>query len=494
MAADGAPCDGDLLVAQASCETAVLPIPVVANESCGTDDAKPKSPLVLALLHLRWASFLQKASKNGKAAEHYALSIAQRPSARAYFGLGTCLAALRRREEAMEAFNNALTLSPHMVGAHVNLAGVLLGMKRFDESVARCRRALELEPGSREAVMNLANGLRNLGRRGEAVSLVWQHILEKGLEDASSESTASVNDTSMQLSRACTDVSASRSAFPAPIHCRDWISFAVDKPRELPIIVCLKWGQRYDSNYVNRLHSGVRKHLPSYARDAAFVCFTDAGEGIDESIEIRPLPQGLPLWWGKAHLFSEEAGLDGRRVLYLDLDQVIVGDMSGLIAYMGPFAVLSTDYISCELASSGYNSSVMAWEASSFFRPIRDRLSEAALRYVHRFDHWLEMNIDCVDLWHQVAPGSIVDYTTMFRGGICIGSEVEALDEASLHSGSFVAAGRENPSKDAGQDPDQSAQLEPPPEVAIVTFPRSPKPHEVLDHPWVRRHWCGSVL
>ena len=30
----------------------------------------------------------------------------------------------------------------------------------------------------------------------------------------------------------------------------------------------------------------------------------------------------------------------------------------------------------------------------------------------------------------------------------------------------------------------------PPAGAAVVCFPRSPKPHEVADVPWVKRHWC----
>ena len=41
--------------------------------------------------------------------------------------------------------------------------------------------------------------------------------------------------------------------------------------------------------------------------------------------------------------FSDlQAGLDGHRVLFLDLDQVIVGTLAPLLAYRGPFAVLHT--------------------------------------------------------------------------------------------------------------------------------------------------------
>jgi len=226
----------------------------------------------------------------------------------------------------------------------------------------------------------------------------------------------------------------------------------------------------------------------------------------------RLLPKDATLWWGKAYLFSEEAGLDGHRVLFLDLDQVVVGDLSDLADYRGPFAVLSTDSIACELASGGYNSSVMAWEASTFFRPIYTRLTKAALKYVHRFDHWLEMNVGDASLWQQLAPGRVVDYTEAFRGGVCMGSSAEeqALDEEGGLGGSFVdpapPATQDVPAGTASQTDATAEAAEEaaegrisrgvekmPAGAAIVTFPRSPKPHEVVDrHPWVREHWLGE--
>lgn len=45
------------------------------------------------------------------------------PSARAHFGRGTCLAALRRRLEAMAELEKAKELCPKMLGAIINLAG-----------------------------------------------------------------------------------------------------------------------------------------------------------------------------------------------------------------------------------------------------------------------------------------------------------------------------------------------------------------------------------
>lgn len=59
--------------------------------------------------------------------EHYANSLSLMPSARAHFGRGTCLAALRRRLEAMAELEKAKELCPKMVGAIINLAGLGLG-------------------------------------------------------------------------------------------------------------------------------------------------------------------------------------------------------------------------------------------------------------------------------------------------------------------------------------------------------------------------------
>eukprot|EP00927_Polykrikos_kofoidii_P059684 TRINITY_DN54827_c0_g1_i1.p1 TRINITY_DN54827_c0_g1~~TRINITY_DN54827_c0_g1_i1.p1 ORF type:complete len:653 (+),score=140.23 TRINITY_DN54827_c0_g1_i1:228-2186(+) len=524
-----------------------------APEAVGGD--RPRSPLVVALLHVKWANFLQRAGKHAKAAEHFRSSLAQFPNPRAHFGLGTCLACLRRRQEAIESFREALRISPGMVGAHVNLAGTLLALRRFDEAETHCRHALRLEPHSREAVMNLANALRNLGRREEAVALVWEHIAAAeqvadetpvvspgpaacanvgadgfGAEftECQAEPTATSVAESIDNGPVDGDVvdfakTATRSdeSFVAgtireyqdkqkpysellqqesqpqqqqwsrpAVRCASWQP-AASTPAGVLAVVCIKWGKRYDATYVNRLFFGVRRHLAS---PFDFICFTDDATGFHEAVEARPLPEGLPLWWGKAHLFSEEAGLDGRRVLLLDLDQVVVDELSELAGYSGPFAVLSTDDIACEQADGGFNSSVLAWDASPFFRAVRARLTPEALRYVHRFDHWLEMNVADADTWQLIAPGRIVDYTTAFLGGVCIGSAPEG--KASL--GAFAD---EHDNVDpttaavAKLATETDAKLEPPAGAAIVTFPRNPKPHEVLQaHSWVRQHWKDDAV
>ena len=80
------------------------------------------------------------------------------------------------------------------------------------------------------------------------------------------------------------------------------------------------------------------------------------------------------------------------------------------------------------------------------------------------------------DLWQALAPGAVVDYTTVFRAGRCLGCDGD--DDGAFAAGEAdVAAG----------GPTEVAL---PAAAAVVTFPRSPKPHEVLEkHQWIREHW-----
>ena len=53
-------------------------------------------------------------------------------------------------------------------------------------------------------------------------------------------------------------------------------------------IACVKWGTKYNSDYVNKLAAGVRRHLTVPYR---FVCFTDDASGISADIVTQALPE-----------------------------------------------------------------------------------------------------------------------------------------------------------------------------------------------------------
>lgn len=108
-------------------------------------------------------------------------------------------------------------------------------------------------------------------------------------------------------------------------------------------VLCMKWGTAYGSDYVNRLHGMVSRHL---TRPFRFVCLTDDPSGIDDAIECRPLPAielgGAPSisGWRKLSCFSPELDdLDGE-ILFLDLDLVVVDDIDPFFEHPGEFCII----------------------------------------------------------------------------------------------------------------------------------------------------------
>ena len=98
-------------------------------------------------------------------------------------------------------------------------------------------------------------------------------------------------------------------------------------------VLCMKWGTKYGPEYVNRLYAMVRRHLKG---DFRFVCLTERSEGIVPDVQCLPippldLPPGIPeRGWTKLTTFAADLhGLQGT-ALFLDLDVVIVGDITPL--------------------------------------------------------------------------------------------------------------------------------------------------------------------
>lgn len=113
---------------------------------------------------------------------------------------------------------------------------------------------------------------------------------------------------------------------------------------EQPLLVlCMKWGDAYGPEYVNRLKNGVARNLSYSFR---FICFTDDAKGIDPGIEVLPLPGlGLPpahkdLRWHKLALLGKNLdGLSGT-ALFLDLDLVIVDRLEPFFDHPGKFLII----------------------------------------------------------------------------------------------------------------------------------------------------------
>ena len=94
-------------------------------------------------------------------------------------------------------------------------------------------------------------------------------------------------------------------------------------------------------------------------------------------------------------------------VFFIDLGMIVTGSIDDLCSYRGPFAVMSTNGIYCESAQDGYNSSIMLFNSDSA-RILYDTLCkhyDYLLRFLMRFDHYLEMLVWNADYVQDIAPG-----------------------------------------------------------------------------------------
>lgn len=94
-------------------------------------------------------------------------------------------------------------------------------------------------------------------------------------------------------------------------------------------VICVKWGDRYDHTYVNRLKKMVQKNL-NVPFD--FYCYTDNPENIDANIIEMP-DDGLELWWPKLRMFEKGFGGLKGKCLFFDLDVVIQKDITFLLDF-----------------------------------------------------------------------------------------------------------------------------------------------------------------
>jgi hypothetical protein len=157
-------------------------------------------------------------------------------------------------------------------------------------------------------------------------------------------------------------------------------------------VLCIKWGTKYGPEYVNKLHSMVRRNLH---RPFRFVCLTDDAQGIDPSIEVKPIPavgfdefdQRKP-WtfahgWLKLTSFAHPLyDLEGR-TLFLDLDIVIVDSLDPFFEQTGDFIVIrewdkndGTGNTSCYLYTIGAHTDALEHLKKNYPASIADVRNE----------------------------------------------------------------------------------------------------------------------
>jgi len=140
-----------------------------------------------------------------------------------------------------------------------------------------------------------------------------------------------------------------------------------------PLTVACVWVRGeypYTVEYVTRLRAMVERWID---RPFTFVCLTDRPELLPADIEAIPVQKLAGFApWTKLELFNPARAWPGR-VLYLDLDSLIVAPLAPIIDWPASFAITADPPKPGQRTKDGYghaivrrfNSSVMVWDGGT---------------------------------------------------------------------------------------------------------------------------------
>jgi len=138
-------------------------------------------------------------------------------------------------------------------------------------------------------------------------------------------------------------------------------------------VACVYWGNKFSVEYVYNLKKSVERNATV---DYKFVCYSDKPV---KGVETKLLRPGYEGWWNKMQLF-DPANKAGERMVYLDLDTLITGNIDWLLEdrswFMGIEDVGAVNFWQPHLKDV-LQTGVMAWD----FEPVSFLWSEFMMQF-----------------------------------------------------------------------------------------------------------------
>lgn len=189
-------------------------------------------------------------------------------------------------------------------------------------------------------------------------------------------------------------------------------------------VISLKWGNKYGSEYVNRLYAAIKRQTTI---DFKFWCFTDTNDGIRPEINVEYLKYSTELdsWWNKLNLFSQDLPIPlGERIFYIDLDTLITNNIDDLLS-IDPckIIVLKDFYYGIAKTAGKVASGLMSWKHGNydFIWQEFKKDPESAMRSVrpHGDQAWVERCvINSCEYWQDLFPQKIVSFKISCNRGL----------------------------------------------------------------------------
>ena len=189
-------------------------------------------------------------------------------------------------------------------------------------------------------------------------------------------------------------------------------------------VICLKWGDKYGPEYVNRLASSVRRHCDVPVR---FWCFTDDTNGISPEVECHALPyaRDLESWWNKLWLFSAESPIPKNQIVfYVDLDTLITSNITDIVCHRATNIVVLRDFYHGIARTAGVmGSGLMSWQSGSNFDIWHEfwRDPQAAMSAIIPLgdQKWIEkITQGRRQYWQDLFPDRVVSFKVHCRRGL----------------------------------------------------------------------------
>ena len=236
---------------------------------------------------------------------------------------------------------------------------------------------------------------------------------------------------------------------------------ALMKINELPpgevavTVLCVRFGNKYGREYVERLRNMVSRHL-TIPYD--FACLTDDNHPIDGVRTIFMPDQGYSKkWWHKVHMFDSRLPLRGR-ILFFDLDVVIHNNINKLAT------TFTNDFIGIHDFNRKFhpgwqylNSSVLAWNHNTqnhIWDQFKSNPGEA--QKLQGDQDWIwKVSKDRIKWWPK-------DWTQSYKW------EIRRKEELILQNGKR-------------QFKTENHEVELPKECCVTVFHGDPKPQDVQD-------------
>tara|TARA_Y100000287_G_scaffold77883_1_gene61679 strand:+ start:212 stop:898 length:687 start_codon:yes stop_codon:yes gene_type:complete len=175
-------------------------------------------------------------------------------------------------------------------------------------------------------------------------------------------------------------------------------------------ITCIKIGDKFDAQYVNKLYNMVRLQT-----DAPFYCFTDDASDINSEVNVIPIDVTEYLtwenWWAawwKIQMFVHPDISSYERKIFFDLDVIIHGDITEVLDHDAEFALVYSTWKGVPFKmrnprKSLYNSSVIVWrDATRVYEYFMQSPREFVAKYAGTDDFYHNEKVKRTQLPHCI--------------------------------------------------------------------------------------------